>query len=59
MNEIIKVTPSDDGIMTVSSRIVAQDFEKQHKDVLRGIDSIRGSAQNCAHLFIPRSSGSN
>ena len=53
MNDIIKVTSSDEGVMTVSSRIVAQDFEKQHQHVLRDIDTLTQSVQNWTHLFIP------
>ena len=39
----------------VSSREVANNFKKNHKEVLRGIDNqieVLGGAQNCAGLFI-------
>ena len=41
------------GIMVVSSRQIAQDFEKEHRVVLKAIrDLIDGGAQNYADLFI-------
>ena len=44
-----------EGQPVVSSREVARDFEKNHKEVLRSIENhiqILGGAQNCAGLFI-------
>ena len=43
------------GKLVVSSRKVAENFEKEHKTVLRSIEEIKnqlGTAQNCAMLFI-------
>lgn len=44
MNEI--VINNNNGTLTVSSLQVAEDFGKQHKDVLKAIENIK--AQNCA-----------
>lgn len=44
-----------EGQSVVSSREVANNFKKNHKEVLRGIDNqieVLGGAQNCAGLFI-------
>ena len=44
-----------EGQPVVSSREIADNFEKNHKEVLRSIDNqieILGGAQNCAGLFI-------
>ncbi|MDU5919637.1 MAG: ORF6C domain-containing protein [Clostridiales bacterium] len=44
-----------EGKPVVSSREIAIDFEKNHKEVLRSIDNqieVLGGAQNCAGLFI-------
>ena len=44
-----------EGQPVVSSREIADNFEKKHKEVLRSIDNqieILGGAQNCAGLFI-------
>jgi phage regulator Rha-like protein len=50
MNELITVV---NGKPVVSSRQVAESFEKNHKEVLRDIDNVlAGAAQNCADLFI-------
>lgn len=53
MNEII--INNLDGKLTVSSLQVANDFEKQHKDVIRSIENLK--AQNCAlkEMFIENS----
>lgn len=43
------------GQPVVSSREIANNFKKNHKEVLRGIDNqieVLGGAQNCAGLFI-------
>ena len=52
MKELIIVNADNSGLLTVSSRDVAEHFEKNHKDVLRGIETLQTSAQNCANLFI-------
>ena len=44
-----------EGQPVVSSREIANNFKKNHKEVLRGIDNqieVLGGAQNCAGLFI-------
>lgn len=52
MNEFIHIQ-NKDGQMVVSSREVAQNFEKNHRDVLESIRGlIRGCAENSADLFI-------
>lgn len=54
MNELINIMEKD-GQLVVSSRQVAENFEKEHKDVLKAIENIK--AQNCAvtPLFIETS----
>lgn len=54
MNKLIKVE-NHDGKLVVTSRRVAEDFEKEHRSVLKSIDDIKeqmGVAQNHADLFI-------
>ena len=51
MNELVNITITEEGVATVSSRQVAEDFGKQHKDVLKAICGLQTSAQNCANLF--------
>ena len=53
MNELIKIE-NKDGKLTVSSREVAERFEKRHTDTIRAIEDIKeqGCTQNCADLFI-------
>lgn len=53
MNEIIKIT-NKDGTLMVSSRVVADRFEKEHRHVTRDIENIisQGCAQNWTDLFI-------
>lgn len=56
MNEI-KIN-NDNGTLTVSSLQVAEDFEKEHRSILRAIDDLKSEvdpAQNCASLFIESS----
>ena len=56
MNEI-KIN-NDNGTLTVSSLQVAEDFEKEHRSILRTIDDLKSEvdpAQNCASLFIESS----
>ena len=44
---------NESGQIVVSSRMVAERFGKEHKNVLRSIEeTIEGVAQNCANLFI-------
>lgn len=52
-NEII--IKNNEGILTVSSVQVANDFEKRHKNVIRAIEDLidQTSAQNSANLFYP------
>lgn len=54
MDSLINVT-NQDGVLVVSSREVALNFEKEHKNILRDIENIKseGVAQNWADLFIP------
>ena len=54
MNELINIMEKD-GQLVVSSRQVAENFEKQHKDVLESICKLisqMSSAENSANLFI-------
>lgn len=53
MNNLINIT-NKDGKLTVSSREVAERFEKRHADTIRAIEDIKeqGCTQNCADLFI-------
>jgi len=48
MNEL---TIINNGQVVVSSRDVAENFEKRHSDVLRVIDSLISSTQNCVQFF--------
>ena len=52
-NDLVKIE-NKDGKLMVSSRVVADRFEKQHKDVIRDIEKVSSqtSAENCANLFI-------
>lgn len=53
MNGLVKIL-NHDGTLVVSSRQVAENFEKNHRDVLASIDDlIKGVAENSADLFIP------
>ena len=51
MNELISITTSDNGIPVVSSREVAEHFGKQHKDVLRAVDTLKEDVRNFAQMF--------
>ncbi|WP_097026144.1 Rha family transcriptional regulator [Clostridium peptidivorans] len=54
MDNLIKIL-NQDGQLVVTSRQIADDFEKEHRNVVRDIENLIsnvGSAQNCAHLFI-------
>ena len=55
VNGIVVNITEKDGQAVVSSRDIAEKFEKNHKEVLRSIDNqieVLGGAQNCAGLFI-------
>lgn len=45
------VFKSTDGQPVTNSILVAEKFEKNHRDVLKAIRELITSAQNCAHLF--------
>lgn len=49
MNELVEIVNNR---VVVSSRQVAEHFGKEHKDVLRSIEQLLRSAQNCANLFM-------
>ena len=54
--ELINIQ-NKDGVAVVSSRVVAYDFDKQHKHVLEAIDNLikeMGVAEKSADLFIER-----
>ena len=53
MNELIKVEFNEQNEqLVVSSREVAENFEKQHKHILETIRELETSVENPAHLFI-------
>lgn len=52
MNDLINIQ-SHDGQLTVSSREIADNFGKRHDSVIRTIESLTGSTQNCVQYFIP------
>lgn len=55
MNNLINIQ-NKDGQLIVSSRDVADNFEKRHDNVLKDIDEIiKGSPQNLGHLFMESS----
>lgn len=52
MEELITVQ-NRSGVLVVSSRSVADDFEKEHKNVIQSIEELmRGVAEKSAYLFI-------
>lgn len=52
MNEIIPINNSD-GVLTVTSRQVAYDFEKRHSDIIVSIEKLlKGCAEKFVDLFI-------
>lgn len=51
MNNLINVTRQD-GILVVSSREVARNFEKNHQHILRDIDGLKEGVQNWTDLFL-------
>lgn len=51
MNNLINIT-NKNGTLLVSSREIAENFEKEHRGVLRDLDNLKeGVAQNWADLF--------
>lgn len=55
MHKDVVITRNNDGELVVTSRQVAEDFGKNHKEVIRAIENhinTLGGAQNCASLFI-------
>lgn len=52
MNELINIQ-NKDGQLTVSSREVASNFEKQNKHVMEAIRELETSVEKSTHLFIP------
>lgn len=52
MNELINVIKQQ-GTLVVSSREVAENFEKQHIHVMEAIRGLETSIENSIHLFIP------
>ena len=54
MNELINILRQD-GNLVVSSREVAENFEKRHPDTIRAVENLieETSTQKCTHLFIP------
>ena len=55
MHKEVVITRNNDGELVVTSRQVAEDFGKNHKEVIRAIENhinTLGGAQNCASLFI-------
>lgn len=54
MSNLVKIF-NKDGQLVVTSRQVARDFQKEHRNVIRDIEELIdkiGVAQNCADLFI-------
>lgn len=57
MNNLVNIYLNQDGQAVVTSRQIAEDFEKEHSSVVvRAIENLikelKGSRQNCTHLFI-------
>ena len=50
MNDII-LLEREDGTPVVSSRQVAENFEKNHRDVLRAVDKMKEDVRNFAQMF--------
>ena len=54
MNKLINIL-NQGGHLVVTSRQISDDFEKEHRNVVRDIETLIaniGGAQNCADLFI-------
>lgn len=54
MNELIKIE-NQDGVLLVSSREVAERFEKEHKNVIRDIEGLMGQSSKLSYDFIESS----
>lgn len=52
METLVKIENSQE---VTNSLLVAEKFNKNHRDVMRSIRDLLSSAQNCAHLFIESS----
>ena len=52
MNDLINVV-NQEGLLVVSSREVAENFEKQNKHVMEAIRELEASVENSTNLFIP------
>ena len=52
METLVKIENSQ---AVTNSLLVAEKFNKNHRDVIRSIRDLLSSAQNCAHLFIESS----
>ena len=50
MEELVK--QNENGQVVTTSLLVAEKFSKNHRDVMRSIQELLTSAQNCAHLFV-------
>lgn len=50
MNDIV-LLEREDGTPVVSSRQVAENFEKNHRDVLRAVDKMKEDVRNFAQMF--------
>lgn len=52
MNQLINIA-NQKGMLVVSSREVAENFEKQNKHVMEAIRELEASVENPTNLFIP------
>lgn len=48
MSDLINIE-NKDGQLVVSSREVAKNFEKEHRDVTKAVDNLIGGVRNFAH----------
>ena len=53
MKEILTKVEKKDGILVVSSRVIAEQLGKRHSDVLEQLDKILGVSLNIGNLIIP------
>lgn len=49
METLVKI---ENNRVVTNSLLVAEKFNKNHRDVIRSIRDLLSSAQNCAHLFL-------
>lgn len=49
MNDIILSTQNGEPV--VSSRQIAENFDKNHRDVLRAVDNLKEDVRNFAQMF--------